>query len=68
MEAAGVPQMNSGRTARTTSTSPHEADTLDKVDPHELAMNAAALAVMAYGIADLEGTLPRLDPEQRKDR
>jgi len=36
------------------------ADTLDKVDPHELAQGAAAMAVMAYVLADMPGTLPRL--------
>lgn len=36
------------------------ADTLDKVDPHELQMNAAALAVMAYGLAESPATLSRL--------
>ena len=35
------------------------ADTPDKVDPHELSLNVAAMAVMAYAIADLE---PRLVP------
>lgn len=35
------------------------ADTLDKVDPVELAQNAAAMAVMAYVLADLPETLPR---------
>lgn len=35
------------------------ADTPDKVDPHELSLNVAAMAVMAYAIADLE---PRLAP------
>jgi carboxypeptidase Q len=35
------------------------ADTPDKVDPHEMALNVAAMAVMAYAVADLE---PRLGP------
>jgi hypothetical protein len=35
------------------------ADTLDKVDPLELAQNAAALAVMAYVLADMPEPLPR---------
>ena len=30
-----------------------EADTLDKLDPHEMALCVAALAGMAYGVADL---------------
>jgi Zn-dependent M28 family amino/carboxypeptidase len=35
------------------------ADTLDKVNPHELAENAALIAVYAYGIADAPKFLPR---------
>lgn len=34
-----------------------EADTLDKVDPVEFRKNVAALAVMAYAIADMPGRL-----------
>jgi carboxypeptidase Q len=37
------------------------ADTLDKLDPGELSLCVAALAVMAYGVADLPERLPR-DP------
>jgi carboxypeptidase Q len=35
------------------------ADTPDKVDPHELALNVAALSVMSYALAEME---PRLAP------
>ena len=35
------------------------ADTLDKVIPHELAENAAAMAVLAYALADMPEKLPR---------
>ena len=35
------------------------ADTLDKIDPHQLAENAAINAVLAYGLANLEQPLPR---------
>ena len=35
------------------------ADTLDKVVPHELAENAAVVAVTAYALANLEQPLPR---------
>ena len=38
------------------------ADTLDKVDPGDLARNVAAMAVMAYLLADSETPLPRLLP------
>jgi hypothetical protein len=40
------------------------ADTLDKVDPGDLARNTAALAVMAYALAEMPGTLPRPAPEE----
>ena len=36
-----------------------EADTLDKVVPKELAENSAVMAVLAYGLANLEQNLPR---------
>ncbi len=35
------------------------ADTLDKIDPQELAENAAVNAVLTYGLANLEQPLPR---------
>jgi carboxypeptidase Q len=36
-----------------------DGDTLDKIDPAELARCVAAMAVMAYVVADLPGPLPR---------
>mgnify|MGYP001812906288 FL=1 len=36
-----------------------EADTLDKLDPHEVNLCVAALAVMAYAVAELPERLPR---------
>ncbi len=36
-----------------------EADTMDKIDPTELARCVAAMAVMAYVVADLLQRLPR---------
>ena len=36
-----------------------DADTLDKLDPDEVARCVATLAVMAYVVADLPETLPR---------
>jgi carboxypeptidase Q len=36
-----------------------EADTMDKLDPHEMALCVATIAVMAYVIADLPEPLPR---------
>ena len=38
------------------------ADTLDKVKPEELASGAAAVAVMAYVLADMPEALPRPEP------
>ena len=35
------------------------ADTLDKIVPHELAENAAVVAVTAYALTNLEQPLPR---------
>lgn len=36
-----------------------EADTVDKLDPREMAKCVAAMAVMAYVIADVPGQIPR---------
>jgi carboxypeptidase Q len=36
-----------------------DGDTLDKIDPAELARCVAAMAVMAYVVADLPEPLPR---------
>jgi hypothetical protein len=44
------------------------ADTLDKVDPAELARGTAALAVMAYALAEMPDVLPRLEPAPREAR
>jgi hypothetical protein len=35
------------------------ADTFDKIVPKELAENASVVAVLAYGLANLEQPLPR---------
>jgi carboxypeptidase Q len=42
-----------------------EGDTLDKVDPAELARCVAALAVMAYVMADMPEPLPRITSSTR---
>jgi carboxypeptidase Q len=39
-----------------------EADTIDKLDPHELALCVATMAVMAYVIADMPEKLPHGPP------
>lgn len=45
-----------------------EADTVDKVDPHDLAMLSGAMAVMAFSLADAEETLPRIPEDERGSR
>ena len=37
-----------------------EADTIDKLDPVDIAKNAAILAVVANTVANMDGTLPRV--------
>jgi carboxypeptidase Q len=39
-----------------------DADTMDKLDPHEMALCVAAMAVMAYVVADMPEPLPRATP------
>ena len=39
-----------------------EADTIDKLDPREMALCVAAMAVMAYVVADMPERLPRAAP------
>jgi len=60
MATAGVPVFGLMQDERTYFNYHHTAaDTLDKIDPRELAENAAAMAVLAYAIADMPQTLPR---------
>jgi hypothetical protein len=60
MGRAGVPSFGPIQDARTYFSYHHTAaDTLDKVDPPELAENCAVMAVLAYALADLEKMLPR---------
>lgn len=44
------------------------ADTMDKLDPREMAQCVAMLAVMAYVVADMPGTLPRVPVHQTNRR
>jgi Zn-dependent M28 family amino/carboxypeptidase len=56
----GVPSLGLWQDTRTYFNYHHtEADTLDKIDPHELRLNSAVMAVLAYGLANLEQPLPR---------
>jgi len=60
LAAAGVPAFGLWQDTRTYFDYHHTAaDTLDKVEPRELAENAAVMAVMAYALANLPQPLPR---------
>ncbi len=60
MVRAGIPGLAPLQDARTYFNYHHTAaDTLDKIVPRELQENAAAMAVMAYALADMPETLPR---------
>jgi carboxypeptidase Q len=59
----GVPSLSLDSDSETYFRYHHTAaDTLDKVDPAELARHAAGYAVMAYALAEMEQPLPRLTP------
>lgn len=63
MAPAGVPQVGLGVDVSTYFDYHHtDADTLDKVDPQNLANDVAAMAVLAYVVADLPGRLS--DPDR----
>ena len=60
LEEAGVPTFSPIQDSRTYFNYHHTAaDTLDKINPQELAETAAVMAVAAYALANLQGTLPR---------
>ncbi len=60
MSDAGVPALGVLQDGRTYFNYHHTAaDTLDKVVPAELRENAAAMAVMAYALANMKDLLPR---------
>ncbi|HEX8491793.1 MAG TPA: M20/M25/M40 family metallo-hydrolase [Pyrinomonadaceae bacterium] len=60
LAASGVPCFGLWQDTRTYFNYHHTAaDTLDKVNPDELAENAAAMAAMAYALANLPQPLPR---------
>jgi Zn-dependent M28 family amino/carboxypeptidase len=66
MIAAGVPLMGLRQDMTEYFHWHHSAaDTLDKVNPRELADNAAAMAFMAFALADRKEPLPRIPPEAR---
>jgi hypothetical protein len=60
LTALGVPSFGPWFDTRTYFNYHHNAaDTFDKVNPKELAENASVMAVLAYGLANLEQPLPR---------
>ncbi len=64
--AQGVPAFGLWQDTRTYFDYHHTAaDTLDKIVPRELAENAAAMAVLAYALANLPQALPRDAPPPR---
>lgn len=64
--AQGVPAFGLWQDTRTYFDYHHTAaDTLDKIVPRELAENAAAMAVLAYALANLPQPLPRDPPPAR---
>jgi Zn-dependent M28 family amino/carboxypeptidase len=67
-ERAGVPQLGLRQDGTHYFDVHHTmADTLDKVDAHDLAMNATAMAVMAWQLANLDPPLPRSVPSKPVD-
>lgn len=60
LTAKGVPSFGPWFDSRTYFNYHHTpADTFDKVKPKELAENGSVMAVLAYGLANLEQALPR---------
>jgi hypothetical protein len=65
MADAGVPQIGLRQDGTHYFDIHHTmADTLDKVDAHDLAMNATAMAVMAWQLANADPPLPRAAPKK----
>jgi Zn-dependent M28 family amino/carboxypeptidase len=60
MAKVGIPVFGLMQDERTYFNYHHTAaDTLDKIDPHELTENAAAMAVLGYALANMSEPLPR---------
>lgn len=63
LAAAGVPSFGLWQDSRFYFNYHHtEADTFDKVNPRELAENAAVMAVLSFGLANIDGPIPRSAP------
>jgi hypothetical protein len=68
MKPAGVPQVGFRQdTTHYFDVHHTEADTLDKIDRADLTRNAAAFAVLAYGVADADKPFAPIPEDQRKD-
>lgn len=59
VQAAGIPAMSLDTAGNYFLIHHTEADTVDKIDPKDMARAAAAIAVMTYVIADMPERLPR---------
>jgi Zn-dependent M28 family amino/carboxypeptidase len=63
LQAAGVPILDVTQDGSTYFDWHHTAaDTLDKIDPNDLALSAGAVAVLAHALADSTLELPRGEP------
>ena len=66
MRSAGVPQIGVRHDVTRYFDWHHSpADTLDKVDPAELARSSGALAALTWRLAEAPDVLPRLSPASR---
>ncbi len=69
LRALGVPMFDLAQDATRYFDWHHTAnDTLDKIDEAQIAQVVAAVATMAYAIADMEGDLGRVPEPKRKER
>ncbi len=69
LRAAGVPTLGLRQDSHWYFDYHHtQADTPDKVDPHELALNVAAMAVMTYALAEMEPRLGNFPVEAETPR
>lgn len=67
LKVAGVPTFSPIQDLRKYFDYHHTAaDTLDKIDPHELQENVAVVAVLAYALATMQAELPR-EPQSAPD-
>ena len=69
LDAAGVPTLAPIVDTRTYFDYHHSAaDTLDKIDPENIRRQVALMAMMAYFVAELPESLPRLPPSKPRVR